>query len=62
MHRNRIKRCIRESFRRQRLLLPALDIVVTARPGAWQADNAVLRAELDTLWQQLRARHGVAEP
>lgn len=49
--RNRIKRLAREAFR-QFVGKPALDYVVTARPGVAKQTNAVLRASLD---QHLRA-------
>lgn len=51
--RNRIKRQARESFRRSRALLPALDIVILARPGAGKTKARELRAALDRLWNKL---------
>ncbi len=42
--RNRIKRVLRDEFRRLRSQLPAGDYVVVARAGASQASSAVLRA------------------
>jgi ribonuclease P protein component len=54
--RNRIRRQIRESFRQHRAQLPALDIVMLARPGAARAANPELRAALERLWQKLRDR------
>jgi ribonuclease P protein component len=53
--RNRIRRTIRESFRRQRAALPAIDVLVIARSLAAQQINAALRADLDTLWRKLAA-------
>jgi len=60
--RNRLKRVARESFRHQKAL-PTWDFVVLARPGAHQAERALLRASLDQHFQQLRksaaaGRHG----
>lgn len=55
VERNRIKRQVRESFRRMRARLPALDLLVIARSEAAAADNAILRAELDRLWPRLRS-------
>jgi ribonuclease P protein component len=52
--RNRVKRQIRESFRRAAPTLPALDLVVGARNGARTAHNAALRAGLDGLWTEIR--------
>lgn len=54
--RNRIKRAVRESFRQNRPRLPAVDLVVQARHGARQQDNAGLRASLDWHWQELIKR------
>jgi len=54
VERNRIKRQLRESFRRMRASLPPLDLLVIARSDASAADNATLRAELDRLWPRLR--------
>jgi ribonuclease P protein component len=51
--RNRIRRLIRESFRLHQRELPALDLVVSARPRAREAAPAVLRASLASLWQRL---------
>ena len=50
--RNRIKRVVRESFRRQQDLLSGLDIVVMNQPAAAAADNADLFASLDRHWQR----------
>ncbi len=41
--RNRIKRVLRDSFRRMRMQLPAGAYVVVARPAAAQVENAALR-------------------
>ena len=54
--RNRVKRAARESFRLNRTLLPATDIVVQARGGARQQDAAGLRRSLDWHWQELIKR------
>ncbi len=51
--RNRIKRLVRESFRRVRASLTAQDIVVLARAGAREAGNAALREDLARLWARL---------
>lgn len=52
--RNRLKRVIRESFRHKRNKLPAIDIIVLARPGAGTLDNQKLYQQLDRLWEKLR--------
>lgn len=53
VERNRIKRLVRESFRRHRDELAGLDIVVLVRPGIAQAGNASLLASLDHHWERL---------
>jgi ribonuclease P protein component len=53
VQRNRIKRQVRESFRRRLGDLPALDLVVLARPGAAKAGTPLLRAEIDRIWGRL---------
>ena len=52
--RNRIKRLARETFRRSRAGLPAIDVVLQARSAAAGAESAELRSTLDRLWQRLR--------
>ncbi len=53
VRRNRIKRIARDSFRRERLRLPSVDILLIARSSADAEDNASLRAELARLWQRI---------
>ncbi len=53
--RNRIKRIVRESFRGHRAGLPALDLLVIARPVAVGAANPALHADLDIAWRKLQA-------
>lgn len=55
VQRNRLKRCVRESFRHQRTALPALDIVITAKPEAVTVTADALRQDLATLWQRIAA-------
>ena len=55
VERNRIKRLVRESFRRVRHQLPAVDLMVMARDQAASTTGAALLAELDQLWQKLLA-------
>lgn len=57
VERNRIKRQIRESFRRRFGNLPPLDLVLMARPGAAALTNAALRAQCEGLWRRLPAPH-----
>ena len=51
--RNRLKRLVRESFRRAAPELPAVDIVVIAGPAAGGADNAGIFASLAGHWSRL---------
>jgi ribonuclease P protein component len=54
--RNRVKRVVRDSFRKVAPDLPGLDLVVGARNGARTAHNAQLRESLDGLWKKIRER------
>lgn len=51
--RNRIKRLVRESFRRARPQLPSVDLMVMARAEACTQPGTALLAELDALWRKL---------
>ena len=51
--RNRVRRTIKESFRLNQRVLPAVDIVVGARNAARAAPNADMRASLERLWQRV---------
>ena len=55
VERNRIKRLVRESFRRVRGQLPAVDLMVMAREQAAGVSGALLLVELDQLWRKLAA-------
>ena len=52
--RNRIKRCIRESFRHIQDKLGGLDVVVIAQPDSGAADAAALRESLQRHWINAR--------
>lgn len=56
VNRNRVKRLLRESFRRHVHRLPPIDVVVNARPPARTADNPALARSIEQLWDKL-ARH-----
>lgn len=58
VHRNRVKRRIRECFRRRiRPLLPeGTDMVVIARPGAADISFAILNTELERATRSLARR------
>jgi ribonuclease P protein component len=51
--RNRIKRLARESFRLNQHSLPPVDVTVSAREAARQADVGILRASLDKHWKSI---------
>ena len=51
--RNRIKRQVREAFRRRQSGITGLDIVVVARPAAAAAPAPALRNSLEGLWTKL---------
>jgi ribonuclease P protein component len=55
VNRNRLRRLIRESFRMHREILPAVDLLVTARAPAAKATNRAVFASLASLWQSLGA-------
>jgi ribonuclease P protein component len=54
VERNRIRRVVRESFRLNQLELPAVDLVVSARPRSKGATNAQLRASVEELWGKVK--------
>jgi len=54
--RNRVKRQVRESFRKAAPGMPPLDLVVGARPGIRTAHNARLRESLNVLWTEIEKR------
>ena len=51
--RNRIKRTVRESFRHCASTLPAIDVIVIARPDAKRATKLSLRRALEQHWRDL---------
>jgi len=58
VERNRIRRMIRESFRLHQHEIPALDVVVSARLRARGSVATELRAQLESLWQEVRTKCG----
>lgn len=57
--RNRIKRIVRESFRKHQHELTGLDIVVLARTDLSQVANHVLFESLEKHWARLAARRQI---
>lgn len=51
--RNRIKRLIRESFRKT--TLPCVDIIFLARQGVGKLSNAAINTTLSKTWNKLRS-------
>lgn len=63
VERNRIKRLVRESFRRVRHQLPPVDLMVMAREQAAGVPGPELLRELDGVWKKLLvSRTGPSEP
>lgn len=59
VERNRVRRLVREAFRRRReVAAAALDLVVNVRPGAERRTYRELEAELVTLLGDLARRFG----
>lgn len=61
VERNRFKRLARESFRLRQEKLPTVDVVLMARRGVDDMDNAMLQRQLHGLWKRLQRdalRHG----
>jgi ribonuclease P protein component len=56
VERNRVKRLIRESFRKHQQLLIEMDIVILARSGADRLDNKDFVTLVEKLWQDLIRR------
>lgn len=54
--RNRIRRVVKELFRHQQHLLPAIDVVVIAKKGIADLSNQELNKILVKLWQKLIQR------
>lgn len=54
--RNRLRRLIRESFRMHRQSLPAVDVLVTARPAVARVENRAVFESLARLWDRVRAK------
>jgi len=56
VERNRIKRLIRESFRRHQELLYGLDVVVIGRSGLMKKNTQAVFECLEKHWRQVSAR------
>jgi len=56
VHRNRIKRLVRESFRHQQVCTNNIDAVVLARKGLDHLDNQSMRQQLNELWDRMNKK------
>jgi ribonuclease P protein component len=56
VERNRVKRLIRESFRKNKSQIPNLDVVVLIRKGIDALPNVVISSKLNSLWNDLYAK------
>ena len=56
VERNRVKRVIRESFRKNKSQIPNLDVVVILRKGIDVLPNVVISSKLNSLWNDLYAK------
>ena len=56
VNRNRIKRCVRESFRLKAHNIPNVDIIVIAKHGINDLSNSELFEQLDKLWHRMTKR------
>ncbi len=54
--RNRVKRLIRESFRKNKSQIPNLDVVVLIRKGIDVLPNVIISSKLNSLWDDLYAK------
>ncbi len=60
--RNRLRRIVRESFRLHQRELPAVDLVVSARPATRGAEPRALRASLAALWKKVGEQCATSQP
>lgn len=60
VHRNRIKRQTRESFRLRQHSLTGLDIIVLVRAPWMKPARQAIRSELEPLWDKLLAKRSQA--
>lgn len=62
VQRNRLKRVIRTSFRLNQVSLSGWDVVVVARKGIGDQENAELAQQFGKLWKRLARNKPVAAP
>ena len=59
IQRNRVKRLVRESFRRTKSQIPNLDVVVLIRRGIEGLPNVIISSKMDFLWKDLCSKSAV---
>ena len=62
VERNRVKRVIRESFRKNKSQIPNLDVVVLIRKGIDVLPNVVISSKMNSLWNDLCAKSAGQPP
>ncbi len=62
VERNRIRRVIKESFRLHQHEIPAVDLVVSARPKARDAPGRLLHESLAQLWKKVAEACATSPP
>ena len=62
VERNRVKRVVRESFRKNKSQIPNLDVVVLIRKGIDVLPNVVISSKMNSLWNDLCAKSAEQPP
>ena len=62
VHRNRIKRCARDSFRLHQHKLPPVDMVLMVKGDISNTDNAELHQQLERLWSKILRQYNASQP
>ncbi len=57
VHRNRIKRCVRDSFRLHQHQLPSVDLVLMVKGDISHTPNDELLKQLERLWQKIARQY-----
>ncbi len=62
VHRNRIKRVARDSFRLHQHKLPPVDLVLMVKGDISNTDNAELHQQLERLWSKILRQYLASQP
>ncbi|GGW65916.1 ribonuclease P protein component [Alishewanella tabrizica] len=57
VHRNRIKRCVRDNFRLHQHQLPGVDLVLMVKGDISNTPNDELLKQLERLWQKIARQY-----